>query len=76
MGANETSRIAWGLKTGTTYQFRVAAFNTAGASEWTVASFDVPAPAASAAVLETAFEDDDLVDGLLDELDDFFATLD
>ena len=34
------------------------------------------APAASAAVLETAFEDDDLVDGLLDELDDFFATLD
>ena len=76
MGANETSRIAWGLKTGTTYQFRVAAFNTAGASEWTVASFDVPAPAASAAVRETAFEDDDLVDGLLDELDDFFATLD
>ena len=76
MGANETSRIAWGLKTGTTYQFRVAAFNTAGVSEWTVASFDVPAPAASAAVLETAFEDDDLVDGLLDELDDFFATLD
>ncbi len=76
MGANETSRVAWGLKTGTTYQFRVAAFNTAGVSEWTVASFDVPAPAASAAVLETAFEDDDLVDGLVDELDDFFATLD
>lgn len=76
MDANETSRNAWGLKTGTTYQFRVAAFNTAGVSEWTVASFDVPAPAASAAVLETAFEDDDLVDGLVDELDDFFATLD
>lgn len=76
MDANETSRNAWGLRVGTTYQFRVAAFNTAGVSEWTVASFQVPAPAASAAVLETAFEDDDLVDGLLDELDDFFATLD
>ncbi len=76
MDANETSRSAWGLKTGTTYQFRVAAFNSAGVSEWTVASFDVPAPAASAAVLETAFEDEDLVDGLLDELNDFFATLD
>lgn len=76
MDANETSRSAWGLKTGTTYQFRVAAFNTAGVSEWAVASFQVPAPAASAAVLETAYEDDDLVDGLLDELDDFFATLD
>ena len=76
MDANETARRAWGLRVGTTYQFRVAAFNTAGVSEWTVASFQVPAPAASAAVLETAFEDDDLVDGLIDELDDFFATLD
>ena len=76
MDANETSRSAWGLKPGTTYQFRVAAFNSAGVSEWTVASFEVPAPAASAAVLATAFEDDELVDGLLDELDDFFATLD
>ncbi len=76
MGANETSRSAWGLRSGTTYQFRVAAFNTAGVSEWSVASFEVPAPAASAAVLETAFESDDLVDELLDELDDFFATLD
>ena len=76
MDANETSRSAWGLKTGTAYQFRVAAFNAAGVSEWTVASFEVPAPVASAAVLETAFEDDELFDEAFDELDDFFATLD
>ncbi len=76
MDANETSRNAWGLRVGTTYQFRVASFNTAGVSEWTVASFEVPAPVASAAVLESAFEDEELGDGLFDELDDFFATLD
>ena len=40
--ANVTERTATGLVEGRTYYFRVAAYNSAGYSDWTTGSYDVP----------------------------------
>ncbi|MDO4587379.1 MAG: fibronectin type III domain-containing protein, partial [Planctomycetia bacterium] len=39
MKADETSRTCTGIKTNTTYMFRVRAYNDAGSSDWVVATF-------------------------------------
>ncbi len=46
--ADSTSRVATGLTPGVTYYFRVAAFNTAGYSDWAQVSFETPAEVPSA----------------------------
>ncbi len=73
LGADATGRECWGLKSGATYTFRVAAFNNGGRSDWAVAEFQVPAPSASlpavakASVATTIDESDDATLAVLAE---------